>query len=283
MYCPMIIALCPNEEKKHSFDLALKIQEYFSRHGVTVVAEDAKASRIGAKPLSSVDPKKIKFLIAMGGDGTILRILHQFSHLDAAIVGINLGYLGFMADVPVSDLFPSLADLLEGSYAIEERVMISASISDRKFLAANDIVLHRAKNPSLVEMAVYVNGFYFNAFLGDGLIVATPNGSTAYSLAAGGPILTPNLDALVLTPICAHTISNRPIVLSADHEIEIQYLSETGTSIEVRADGLDAAELRTKEFCKITKSAKKFKLVKLHRTDYFSTLRNKLGWSGKLP
>ncbi len=279
----MIIALCPNEEKKQSFDLASKIQEYLTRHGVTVVAEDDKASRIGAKPISSVDPKKIKFLIAMGGDGTILRLSHQFSGLEAAIVGINLGYLGFMADIPVSDLYPSLDDLLQGAFSIEERLMIEATIESQKFLAANDIVLHRAKNPSLVEMAVYVNGFYFNSFLGDGLILATPNGSTAYSLAAGGPILTPDLHALVLTPICAHTISNRPIVLSANHEIEIQYLSENKSSIEVRADGLDAGELRSKEFCKISKSAKKFRLVKLHRNDYFSTLRNKLGWSGKLP
>jgi NAD+ kinase len=279
----MIIALCPNEEKKQSFDLARNIQEYLVRHGATVVAEDEKAAQIGAKPISSIDPKKIKFLIAMGGDGTILRLSHRFSDLDAPIVGINLGYLGFMADIPVSDLYPSLDDLLQGSFSIEERLMLEASIVNHKFLAANDIVLHRAKNPSLIEMAVYVNGFYFNSFLCDGLILATPNGSTAYSLAAGGPILTPDLNAFVLTPICAHTISNRPIVLSANHEIEIQYLSESSLPIEVRADGLDAAELKTKEFCKISKSAKKFRLVKLHRNDYFSTLRGKLGWSGKLP
>jgi NAD+ kinase len=279
----MIIALCPNEEKKQSFDLALKIQEYLTRHGVTVVAEDEKASQIGAKPLSSIDRKKINFLIAMGGDGTILRLSHQYNDLDAAIVGINLGYLGFMADIPVSDLYPSLQDLIQGSFTIEERLMIEATIANKKFLAANEIVLHRARNPSLIELAVYVNGLYFNTFLGDGLLIATPNGSTAYSLAAGGPILTPDLSALVLTPICAHTISNRPIVLSANQEIEIQFLSETAYPLEARADGIEWSEMKTKEICKITKSEKKFKLVKLHRNDYFSTLRSKLGWSGKLP
>jgi NAD+ kinase len=279
----MIIALCPNEEKKQSFELAQEIQKYLARNGVIVVAEDAKAPLIGAKPISSVDRKKIKFLIAMGGDGTILRLSHQFSDLDAAIVGINLGYLGFMADIPLSDLYPSLQDLLKGAFSIEERLMLETHMGGKKLLAANDIVLHRAKNPNLIELAVYVNGLYFNTFLGDGLILATPNGSTAYSLAAGGPILTPELPAMVLTPICAHTISNRAVVLSANLEVEIQYLNDRSSSIEVHADGIDSSEMKPKELCKIIQSSKKFRLVKLHRNDYFATLRNKLNWSGKLP
>jgi NAD+ kinase len=161
--------------------------------------------------------------------------------------------------------------------------MLESSVREKRLFAANDIVFHRAHNPSLIELAVYVNGLYFNSFLGDGLIIATPNGSTAYSLAAGGPILSAELAAIVLTPICAHTISNRPIVLSSSHEIEIQFLSNIQTSIEIRADGLHATHIAPKEICKIVKSTKKFRLVKLHRTDYFATLRNKLGWSGKLP
>jgi len=242
----MIIALFPNEQFKRSLELATGIREFLEKHKVTVVAEDEKADSIGAKPLSKVDPKEIKFLIVMGGDGTILRISHRFSHLDAPILGINLGHLGFMADVPVAD-----------------------------------IVIHRATNHSLVELAISVDGVYVNTFVADGIIIATPNGSTAYSLAAGGPILSPDLDALVITPICPHTISNRPLVLSTNRQIEIKYVSKYDP-VEIRADGLDSHLLSTGSIFKVKKSGQSFKLVNLFRHEYFSTLRKKLGWSGKL-
>ena len=142
-------------------------------------------------------------------------------------------------------------------------------------------MIHRAQNYSLIELAIQVDGVYVNTFVADGIIVATPNGSTAYSLAAGGPILSPKLEALVITPICPHTISNRPIVLTTDRTIEIQYLSEYNP-IDVRADGLDAFVMNAGESMTIRRSERKFKLVNLHRHEYFSTLRTKLGWSGKL-
>jgi NAD+ kinase len=277
----MIIALFPNEKKKQSFELASRIREFLQDRGVTVVAEDEKAKSIGATPLSQADTKKIKFLISMGGDGTLLRISHQFGHLDAAILGINLGHLGFLAAVPVADIFPSLTDLLSGLYTIDQRLILDAKCNEKHIHAVNDIVLHRAQNYSLIELAIQVDGVYVNTFVADGVIVATPNGSTAYSLAAGGPILSPTLDALVITPICPHTISNRPIVLTADHKIEIQYLSEYNP-IDVRADGLSALPMQSGETLTLRRSEKKFKLVNLHRHEYFSTLRTKLGWSGKL-
>jgi NAD+ kinase len=218
----------------------------------------------------------------MGGDGTLLRIAHRFSYLDAPILGINLGHLGFMADVPVQDIFPSLTDLLEGAYRIDQRLGLEASNEQGKTLfGVNDIVFHRAKNYSLIELAIYLDGIYVNTFVADGMIFATPNGSTAYSLAAGGPILTPSLDAIVLTPICPHTISNRPLVLSPSHLIQVEYLSEFNP-IEVRADGLEAFPMPSKSKVTIKRSSKTFKIVNLHRHEYFKTLRTKLNWSGKL-
>lgn len=278
----MIIALFPNTSKKQSKNLAIGIHEFLTNHGVTVVAEEEDAATINAKPISSVDPKEIKFLISMGGDGTMLRLAHKYEHLDAAMLGINLGHLGFMADVPISDIYPSLQDLINGSYKIHERVMIQGETlhGDRCF-AVNDIVVHRARNPSLVEIAIHIDGNYLNTFEADGIIIATPNGSTAYSLAAGGPIISPDLEALVLTPISPHTISNRPIVLTANQEIQIQYLSDY-EPIEIRADGLSPHNLQTGDVFRITRHPKNFKLVSLPRRDYFSTLRTKLSWSGKL-
>jgi NAD+ kinase len=277
----LIIALFPNEQFKQSFDIASNISDFLKDQGVTVVAEDQKASAIGAKPLTSIDPTQIQFLIAMGGNDTILRISREFSHLNAPILGINLGHLGFMADVPVSDIYPSLSDLLNGNYTIDHRLVLEGTNGVSSLRSVNDFVLHRANNHSLIELSIQVDGTYVNTFLADGVVIATPNGSTAYSLAAGGPILSPILDAVVITPICPHTISNRPIVLTADKQIEVQYLSSYGP-IEVRADGLEAITLSTGDAFKIKRSASLFKLVNLHRHEYFSTLRTKLGWSGKL-
>ncbi len=277
----MIFALFPNEKKEHSFDLGIEIRKFLEKHGNIVVAEDEKAERIGAKPLSSVDPKKIQFMIAMGGDGTLLRITHNFRYIDAPILGINLGHLGFMADVPITDIYPSLTDLINGEFKIDHRISLEAEVDGKSLHAVNDIVIHRAQNHSLIELSIHIDGVYINTFVADGIILATPNGSTAYSLAAGGPILSPSLNAIVMTPICPHTISNRPIVLTADHKIEVQYLSPYHP-IEVRADGLNATELSSLKKVTIRRSERTFKLINLHRHEYFSTLRSKLGWSGKL-
>ena len=277
----MIIALFPNEQLPKSIELGSHIRLLLQNRGVKVVAEDHKAKEIGAEPISTIDPKEISFLIAMGGDGTILRISHHFSHIDAPILGINLGHLGFMADVPISDIDASLADLLDGKFEIDRRLVLEGSKGGKILRAVNDLVIHRGTNPSLIELAISVEGTYVNTFVADGIVIATPNGSTAYSLAAGGPILSPRLDALVITPICPHTISNRPLVLTAEKQIEIKYLSNYDP-IDVRSDGLDS-ELLSKgdTFC-VQKSTQSFKLVNLHRHEYFSTLRTKLGWSGKL-
>lgn len=279
----MKIALFPNLQKKQSKNLALSICEYLTHHGATVMAEDEEAHQIGAEPLSKASIKKIDFLISLGGDGSILRLVHDYyDKIEAPILGINLGHLGFMADVPIDDIYPSLQDLMKGAYRIEERLMLDGVfINGDKIFSVNDIVLHRAGNPSLIELSVHKNGLYVSTFEADGLIVATPTGSTAYSLAAGGPILNPLLDALVITPICAHTISNRPLVLIPDEEIQIQYISDYNP-IEVRSDGVTLHTLKTGDALSITRSLKKFKLVNLNRRDYFATLRTKLGWAGKL-
>lgn len=276
----MIIAIFPNDHFPESYDIARGIKEFLKKKGIQIVAEDEAAAKINVDPISSIDKTQIQFLISMGGDGTILSLYNKYMDLQVPIVGINLGHLGFMADVPVSDLYPCLEDLLKGAYTIENRLVLKAiTQDDKKYRAVNDLVLHRHSNSSLIEFSIHVDGIYMNTFVADGIIIATPNGSTAYSLAAGGPILSPSIDAFVITPICPHTISNRPFVLNAKHEIEIKYLSEYNP-IEMRADGLDYCMIKTQENIKITKSNHIFKLVSLARNDYFATLRSKLGWVG---
>ena len=278
----MKIALFPRICEEENKKLALGVIQFFTERNVSVVVEDDKAKPLGMPPFSSVEPQSISTLVTMGGDGSILRIAHQYSELDAAILGINLGHLGFMADVQISHMLPSLDDFLKGNYSIQRRIMIDGiSNQSHSFFAINDCVLHRARNPSLVEIAIYVDDVLLSHFEADGLIVATPTGSTAYSLAAGGPILSPEIDAFVLTPICPHTISYRPIVIHPNQEIRIEYISQH-FPIEFVTDGLHRFEMSPKDYVILKKSPKTFKLVNLKKNDYFSTLRKKLGWAGKL-
>lgn len=278
----MIIGLFPNLTKRQSKSIAIGIREYLSHRGVTVVAEDSEAAALGTQPLSQVAPEDISFSITLGGDGTILRFLHKYGNLQAPLVGINVGSLGFMADIPITDIYPCLQSLLNGNYRIEERIMMEGTTLDNHAcFALNDIVVHRAQNPCLIELVIHVDGNYLNTFSADGIIIATPSGSTAYSLAAGGPILTPELEAFVLTPISPHTISNRPIVLLPKSSIQVQYISDY-QPIEVTYDGVTSFHMATGEMVHIGAASRTFKLVNLPQYDYFSTLRKKLGWTGKL-
>ncbi|MBM3198138.1 MAG: NAD(+)/NADH kinase [Chlamydiae bacterium] len=277
----MIVALFINKSKPYAKSLAVGVAEFLQHQHVTVVTEDAMADSLHLPPLSTCP--EISCIISLGGDGTILHLMHEHPQLmDTPVLGINLGHLGFMADVPVSDLYPSLQALILGNYTVEERLVIEGETPQKeRCFAFNEMVVHRGANPRLIEIAIHVEDTYVNTFEADGIILATPNGSTAYSLAAGGPILSPSLDALVLTPISPHTISNRPIVLSADREIQLQYLSNYDP-VEVRADGLESFYIKTGEVFRIQRSPRCFKLISLLRRDYFSTLRSKLGWAGKL-
>lgn len=275
-------ALFPNFSKPQSIEIAKGIAKYLLDHGAFVVTEDEKAPSLALQPLSSIDPDKIHFLISLGGDGTILRIIHKHPELSAPILGINLGSLGFMADIPIEERFTALNDILAGKYTTHERIVVQGETIDKHIcFAVNEIVIHRAQNPCLIDLAIYVKGGYLNTFSADGLIISTPNGSTAYSLAAGGPILTPDLSALVITPISPHTISNRPIVVNANKEIEIRYLS-AHNPVEVTYDGFPLHSLSTDQSLHISLSARKFSLVTFPNHNFFETLREKLAWSGKL-
>lgn len=277
----MKIALFPKIDKETSRKVSEGVVDFLTQRGVLVVMDDEHAPIFNVVPLSSVNFNELQFLISMGGDGSILRLLHRYQQFDFPIIGINVGHLGFMADIPVSDIYPSLSDLLEGNYEIESRMMVSAYLEDQEGFALNDVVVHRSGNSNLIELAIKVDGKHINTFESDGIILATPNGSTAYSLAAGGPILTPQLEAVVLTPICPHTISNRPIVLTPHHEIQLQYLSSFHP-IDVAYDGLIQGQMKVGDTLKVKKHKKKLRIVRLARHDYFATLRSKLGWVGKL-
>lgn len=278
----MKIALFPNTSKEKSLQIAVGVVRFLQERGVAVFAEQSDADHLKIPSLSGVSIESFDFFISMGGDGSILHLVHKYPISRAAILGINLGHLGFMADIPLSDLYPSLQDFLDKKYTIDHRIVIDGfGPNGEKAFAVNDFVLHRGKNSTLIEVAISVDGKHLNTFEADGIILATPNGSTAYSLAAGGPIVGPSLPAFVITPISPHTISNRPIVLTSNHSISMKYLSSM-SSIGVIADGIEQFTLSTKESIHFRSSSNTFKLVTLAKKDYFATLREKLNWTGKL-
>lgn len=278
----MLISLFPNELKPHSIKIASEVCQFLKGRGVQVTAEDRQAALISAQPLSEIDSSKIDFRISLGGDGTILRLVHRHPHIEAPLLGINLGSLGFLADIPLDDIYPSLEDLLRGEYTVQKRMMMEGNTtSGEQCFAVNEVAIHRAQNPCLVDLSIYVDGIYLNTFSADGMILSTASGSTAYSLSAGGPILTPDLDAFILTPICPHTISNRPIVLMPKKDIQVKYLNPL-LPVEISYDGITSFTLPTNAIFTAITSARRFQLVALSRHDYFFTLREKLGWQGRL-
>lgn len=278
----MNVALFPNMIKSQTKHVAIDIVNFLSSKGAKIYAEDVASAEIDALPLSSIDIQEVDFALSLGGDGTILRLVHRHPDLTAPILGINLGGLGFMADITLTDIHASLQDLLDGNYRVQERIMMQGiSAKHETCFAVNEIVIHRAQNPCLIDLSLTVDGAYLNTFSADGIIISTPSGSTAYSLAAGGPILAPELEAFVITPICPHTISNRPIVLMPKNEIRVEYISDH-EPVEVTYDGFPSYHISKGEYFLITHSERKFRLVSLLRHEYFATLRTKLGWTGKL-
>lgn len=276
------IALFVNTTKDDALKIATEICAFLHEKGLTVVAEDNIAYAINASFLSKINIHHIDCCISLGGDGTILRLVHRLPNLSAPLLGINLGSLGFLADIPSDRIFPSLEDLLAGHYTVEERIMMEGRKNEQQVcFAINEIVFHRAQNPCLIDLEIHADGKYINTFAADGIIIATPGGSTAYSLASGGPIVTPELEAFIITPICPHTISNRPIVLKPKKEITVTFLNPYHP-IEISCDGISSFTLDTHEIFTISLAARRFNLIKLSHYDYFHTLREKLHWQGKL-
>jgi NAD+ kinase len=278
----MKIALFANELKGQAPEVLKDLSHYLKERGVDVPIEEIDAypsTDLSAiqKTLASCD-----FVVEIGGDGSILHLIHRIGIPHPPLIGVNMGSLGFLADIPVQDIFGSFDAICRGSYHISNRLVIEGNIATTCHnFAVNEIAVHRGDHPNLIDLAIHVDGQFVNTFSADGIIIATPCGSTAYSLAAGGPIVAPPLSALILTPICPHTISNRPIVFMPKESIAIE-LWHGAKSVDVTFDGQPPENLRCGEILEIRPSKESFRLVTLSSSDYFTTLRTKLGWTGSL-
>lgn len=226
--------------------------------------------------------KDCDLAIVIGGDGTLLHAARELAPYGTPILGVNLGRLGFLADVSPGEIEPRLEEFLGGRIDIEERFLLETLLTDHQsthtLLSFNDVVLHNRELARMIEFGTSINGNFINTYRADGLVIATPTGSTAYSLSAGGPIVHPSLRAITLVPICPHTLSNRPLVIESDSEIELHIKTEDTTHAMITLDGQTRIRLEQDTRIKVRSYPKPVKLVHPLDYDYFDILRAKLRW-----
>ena len=255
--------------------------------GLAVVTEPGTAAmaRLEATqcPDAAALAAAVDLLLVFGGDGTMLHAARMASAARTPLLGINAGGLGFLTAIPSRDLARTLPAVLAGEFTLESRAMMVARGTGRgspiRQVALNDFVISRGQVSRLIELEVRVDGMVLTRYRGDGLIVSTPTGSTAYSLAAGGAVVSPNAEVFTLTPICPHTLSNRSVIVSLRSVVQVKVLSER-LETSLSADGQLHYELTTGDTLTIRRSPQRVWFVRLQRTSFFDTLREKMHWSG---
>ncbi len=221
-------------------------------------------------------------IVVLGGDGTMLATARIVSGPDVLVLGVNYGGLGYLTEIRIEEMFPALDAILSGEYEIDRREMLEAEHWRNGQLQAqgrvlNDVVINKAALARIIEIEVRLNGLFVNSFRADGLIVSTPTGSTAYNLSAGGPIIFPSMNAVVLTPICPFTLTNRPIVVPDSAEIELK-LENQNEGVALTFDGQTGYAMEAQDRVVIRKSETTFNLVQPANRNYFDVLRDKLKW-----
>ena len=240
-----------------------------------------KNSRLPKLPSASEAKiiRRCDMLISLGGDGTILRLARLIGSNPKPILGINLGKLGFLAEVSLAEIDQCLDEISKGLFRIEDRLMLQASSKKLKgrFFALNDVVVDLSSSSRMISVETFVDGKFLSTFTGDGIILATPTGSTGYSLSSNGPIVTPASQSIIINPICPHTLTVRPMVVSADSQIVLRVVSASG-DVHVTADGQPEQFLKAPVEILVKRAPFVTKLVKRNSTDYYEVLRRKLQW-----
>lgn len=243
----------------------------------------AHLTKSGITVLPSDEVGKADLVIAIGGDGTMLFASRLVRETGTPILGVNRGRLGFLSDVTPGEMIAGVEHVFRGEYSTDSRLLLEARLQrdsgeETVAYALNDVVLQRRKTGRMLDFETRVAGRYVNTHSGDGLIVATPTGSTAYALSCGGPIIEPQLDAIVVVPVCPHTLTDRPIVISADQPIEVTVLQRDDTSAEITVDGFSMGGIKPDDKLLISAAKNRVTLVHPPGYDFYGTLRSKLFW-----
>ena len=283
------IALVGKYDSPEIGEALLRLADYLHDRGHDVLIARNTAEHIGSDvyPIAELAElgTRADLAVVLGGDGTMLSIARILVKDDIPLVGVNQGHLGFLTDVPVETMLESMDAILDGEYVDEQRLLLTAKVvrdGEEVFAACafNDVVVSKARSGRLIEFEIFVDGDFVYRQRSDGLVIATPTGSTAYALSAGGPILHPTLEALILVPICAHTLSARPIAVNSRSAIELR-LIEAGDA-RVYFDGQRHFDIEPGDRIMVSRAPKTMRLLHPKNYSYYFTLRHKLHWGTQL-
>ena len=261
-------------------DTYFKLEKIFNKHGIDVNIESVSGGMIGMMGMEFDNLCQTSdALVTLGGDGTLISVVRRSFKHDIPILGVYAGNLGFLADVNIDELDEFIVSFVDGNYRIDERAILEAKFMQNNkeitTYAFNDIVLTRHSVLNMIHVETLVDSKAFNTYYGDGVIVSTPTGSTAYNLSAGGPVLFPLTNVFSLTPICPHSLTQRPVVLPGEFSIEMKTPKEKALVI---MDGQDKHELEVGQSVHIKLAQKRVQLIHKNEFDYFDVLKEKLGW-----
>jgi NAD+ kinase len=264
--------------------LIYEIMGFLTNRGCTVM-KDARTAEVIADEKFNTDEEirdDADLVVVLGGDGTLISAVRILGEKDTPILGINLGRLGFLTETTTDEAVSALKDVLDGNYMMERRMKLHSHLlqENEKMLeidVLNDIVINKSDAARIFETTVYIDGMLVNEYRADGLIIATPTGSTAYSLAAGGPIVHPSVETMIITPICPQGLSNRPIIISDESEVTIKVNAEKG-SVSITYDGQIFRKLDKSKTITVKKASSVTNLIVPKNKNYYSLIREKLGW-----
>jgi NAD+ kinase len=266
---------------------ALTLLPHLKKRGVRALLPEGGPFEVPADLVERIPEEEIAnqadLVIAIGGDGTLLYAARLVAHRGVPLMGINRGRLGFLTDVLPQDMFASVDAALEGRAERDERSMLEARVVgangvNARALALNDVVLQKWETGRMLDFETWIDGAYVNTHGGDGLVVASSTGSTAYALSCGGPIIAPHLDVLVVAPICPHTLSDRPIVVSGRSVIAVKLIDRPDTRAQITCDGVSLGELVPGDRLEVHPTAQKITLLHPNKFEYYRLLRSKLHW-----
>ncbi len=282
-----MIGLVAHPRKKGAAALAIALREEFARHGASIKLDDATATLLGETGSGhavSALGEQCELILVLGGDGTVLSTVRALGEFLRPIFGINLGTLGFLTCLGPADYRQAVQSIVSGTYLLSQRALLDVEVFRageciERHLGLNDAVISRGALSRLIRLETRVNGALLTEYNADGLIVATPTGSTAYSLSAGGPLLTPDSNVFAITPICPHTLTNRSVIISDDARVEVR-LCDQQDEIYLTVDGQQAIAMKAQDWVRIRRAEKTLPLAMMPDLPFFELARRKLKWSG---
>jgi NAD+ kinase len=281
------IGIIAKGNKPEAVQVVKELVNWLKDRKVECVVDTAIAKAVSHPALDKQEmPGAVEMVVVLGGDGTLLAAARALQKKPIPILGVNLGGLGFLTEITLAELYPMLEAILRGEYKTDERMLLEARVWRKEkviedFTVLNDVVINKAALARIIELETMVDNVYLTTFRADGLIIATPTGSTGYSLSAGGPIVYPSLQSIIITPICPHNVTNRPIICPQEAAISVT-LCSGDQEVFLTLDGQVGFKMQLKDRVEVMRGKGSVKLIKSPARDYFEVLRTKLMWGADI-